>query len=158
MDVSSKKNEITKWEWDFVDSNIVYANFQDVVKKQYATSGEKSVKLKVTNAKGCFDRSIQTIQVVNDYDIPNVITPNEDGINDQFELFEQIFIKYNISIFNRWGTIIFQKMNQTDKVMWDGKLENKEMLDDGVYFYVLDGVLLDGTPFKKTGNVSVLKN
>ena len=49
-------------------------------------------------------------------------------------------------------------MNQTDKVMWDGKLENKEMLDDSVYFYVLDGVLLDGTPFKKTGNVSVLKN
>jgi gliding motility-associated-like protein len=158
MDVSSKKNEITKWEWDFVDSNILYTNFQDVIRKQYATSGEKTVKLKVTNAKGCFDRSIQTIQVVNDYDIPNVITPNEDGINDQFELFEQIFVKYNISIFNRWGTIIFQKMNQTDKIMWDGKVENKELSDDGVYFYVLDGVLLDGTPFKKTGNVSVLKN
>jgi len=158
MDVSSKKNDITKWEWDFGDSNLVYTNFQDVIKKQYATSGEKSVKLKVTNSKGCFDRSTQTIQVVNDYDIPNVITPNEDGINDQFELFEQIFIKYNISIFNRWGTIICQKMNQTDKVMWNGKAENKEMSDDGVYFYVLDGILLDGTAFKKTGNVSVLKN
>ena len=158
MDVSSKKNEITKWEWDFVDSNIVYVQFQDVIKKQYATSGEKSVQLKVTNAKGCFDRSSKTIHVVNEYDIPNVITPNEDGINDQFELFEQIFIKYNISIFNRWGTIIFQKINQTDKVMWNGKVENKEMSDDGVYFYVLDGILLDGTPFKKTGNVSVLKN
>ncbi len=71
------------------------------LKKQYATSGEKSVKLKVTNAKGCFDRSTQTIHVVNDFDIPNVITPNKDVINDQFELFEQIFLKYNISIFNR---------------------------------------------------------
>ena len=158
MDLSSSKNNIHKWEWDLNDTNIVYTKFQDVIRKQYATSGEKTVYLKVTNEKGCFDRSMQTIQVVNDYDIPNVITPNQDGINDQFELFEQIFKKYNISIFNRWGTIIFQKMNQTDKVMWDGKIENKEFTDDGVYFYVLDGILLDGTPFKKTGNVSVLKN
>ncbi len=73
-------------------------------------------------------------------------------------MFEQIFVKYSISVFNRLGTIIFQKMNQTDKVMWDEKVEDKELSDDGVYFYVLDGVLLEGTPFKKTGNVTVLKN
>ena len=157
-DVSSNKNDINKWEWDFGDSTMLYTNFQNLIKKQFVTSGEKMIQLKVTNSKGCFDVSNQIIKVVNEYDIPNVITPNGDGINDQFILFDQIFKHYNISIFNRWGAIILQRANQSDVVMWDGKDENKEVCNDGVYFYVIDGILLDGTSFKKTGNISVLKN
>ncbi len=49
-------------------------------------------------------------------------------------------------------------MNPIDIVMWDVIVEDKELSDDGVYFYDLNGVLLDGTPFKKTKNVSVIKN
>lgn len=157
-DVSSKKNDITMWEWDLGDSTILYTNFQNLIKQQYVTSGEKSIQLKVTNTKGCFDVSNQVIKVVNDYDIPNVITPNGDGINDQFILFDQIFKHYTISIFNRWGAIIVHRINQSDVLMWDGKDEKKEVCADGVYFYVLDGILLDGTAFKKTGNISLLKN
>jgi len=157
-DVSSNKSDIVKWEWDFGDSNVVYTNFQNILKKQFSSSGEKFIQLKVTNSKGCFDISNRSIKVVGDYDIPNVITPNSDGINDQFVLFDQIFNNYSITIFNRWGTIIYEKSNQTDIVMWDGKDKNKDICGDGVYFYVLKGTLLDGNPFNKTGNISVLNN
>jgi gliding motility-associated-like protein len=157
-DFSSNKNDIISWDWNLGDTTIYYTNFQNAIKKQYVSSGDKTIELKVTNSKGCFDVSSQMIKVINDCDIPNVITPNGDGINDQFQLSDQIFKQYNITVFNRWGTIILRKANQTDLVMWDGKNDNKEVCDDGVYFYILDGFLLDGTSFKKTGNISVLKN
>lgn len=60
--------------------------------------------------------------------IPNVITPNGDGIND--------FIDFSIykmgNIYNRWGSIVF-KANETNNYIWDG-----DNLSDGVYFYEIN--------------------
>ncbi|MGB1033337.1 MAG: gliding motility-associated C-terminal domain-containing protein, partial [Flavobacteriales bacterium] len=68
--------------------------------------------------------------------IPNVITPNGDGLNDVliFPADQLIGSSYFLQITNRWGQVIFESNNP--KTPWRGEVE------DGVYFYILKAQLL----------------
>ena len=68
-----------------------------------------------------------------DFNVPNVFTPNDDGVNDMFTLNNQNINLSNISIYNRWGNQVYYSENQID---WDGTF-NQKKCSDGVYFYVL---------------------
>lgn len=72
------------------------------------------------------------------YHLPNVFSPNGDGINDQFHPFPYDFVDHiEISIFNRWGTVVFTSENPD--INWDGKDKNsKQNCADGVYYYICD--------------------
>ncbi len=66
---------------------------------------------------------------------PNAFTPNGDGINDKFyPLTICPFEDYEFLIFNRWGELIFETSNQTDK--WDGKYKGSGC-EVGVYVYLI---------------------
>jgi len=70
------------------------------------------------------------------YTLPNVFTPNNDGFNDFFIPFPYQFVeKIDITIFNRWGNIVFETQNPD--INWDGKnkITNIEC-SSGVYYYV----------------------
>lgn len=63
--------------------------------------------------------------------IPNIFTPNGDGVNDRFEIRHlNLYTENEISIINRWGNPIYQKKNYENS--WDGN-----GLDEGTYFYIL---------------------
>lgn len=68
--------------------------------------------------------------------IPNIFTPNDDGINDVFELFPNpVLSEITIfRIFNRWGAVVFETadLNET----WDGMIDG-EKAPSGVYMYRL---------------------
>lgn len=66
-------------------------------------------------------------------DIPNIFTPNSDGINDTFELESTEVMHF--SVFNRTGMLVFQI--EAKHIVWDGKDERGAELADGIYFYVL---------------------
>jgi gliding motility-associated-like protein len=81
--------------------------------------------------------------------IPNVFTPNNDGINDQFK----INIPYNtlsIVIYNRWGEMVFESDHHLR--FWDGTLPNGNQANEGVYYYVLTGA-----NYRKTGFIHLLR-
>jgi gliding motility-associated-like protein len=66
--------------------------------------------------------------------IPNVFTPNADGINDVFEpFFKQAIAGYEIIIYDRWGQLIRQLSNQG----WNGQTQTNEKAPAGTYYYVL---------------------
>ena len=75
--------------------------------------------------------------------IPNVITPNGDTENDHFSLNENTYSNISVSIYNRWGKLVYQDLNApgsdyTQGKGWDGTDENTgRPVSDGVYFYVL---------------------
>ena len=74
---------------------------------------------------------------------PNSLTPNGDGNNDYFiieNLNSEIYSNNKISIFNRWGILIFTTSNYgVNQNWWDGKKTfNNEQVNDGVYYYVLE--------------------
>lgn len=84
--------------------------------------------------------------------IPNVITPNSDGDNDQFEVKGlNKFSSNKITIFNRYGDIILETDNYQND--WDAK-----GLVAGTYFYVLEVVELDGRPQSFKGWIQVILN
>jgi len=62
---------------------------------------------------------------------PNVITPNEDGINDYFTIQDgELFTQIELTILNRWGNVVYY--NNDYKNDFGGRLD----VSDGVYFYV----------------------
>ena len=71
------------------------------------------------------------------FKIPQIYTPNADGSNDVWELIDiDYFPKNSITVFNRWGDIIFEKTPYLNE--WDGKNMAGDELPDGTYYYVID--------------------
>jgi len=67
--------------------------------------------------------------------IPNVFTPNGDGSNDNFRIDCENEIKFDLTIFNRWGTKVFVSTDKNN--MWNGKDYNTGSdCAAGTYFYV----------------------
>jgi gliding motility-associated-like protein len=86
-----------------------------------------------------FDCSDTAWFSLHDYswDIPNVITPNGDGNNDFFVLnYEGFGPCIELSIYNRWGTLIYQNANYKDD--WYGKNQSGQKVSDGTYFYIIN--------------------
>lgn len=67
-------------------------------------------------------------------EIPNVFTPDNDAINDFFEIQTKNTLSYELVILNRWGNVVFQTTNP--QVFWDGFINNS-MAEEGVYTYKL---------------------
>jgi gliding motility-associated-like protein len=80
-------------------------------------------------------------------EIPNIFTPNNDGINDLFVIKDlEKFPNGKIEIFNRWGLKVYQNTNYSND--WNGTDYNtSKPLTPGVYFYILhrsDNILSKG--------------
>lgn len=84
----------------------------------------------VTNNEGCFIP--QTIAVSATLcDFPNVITPNNDGSNDSFDL-TNYDVDY-LQIFSRWGRLVYEQSNYTNQ--WYGQNMHGGFLPDSTYYY-----------------------
>lgn len=75
--------------------------------------------------------SITVVVLPCDLTIPNIITPNSDGINDVFKVINLEFYPNSVlTVYNRWGNKVYENSNyQCD---WDG-----EDAPDGTYFFIL---------------------
>jgi gliding motility-associated-like protein len=82
----------------------------------------------------------------------NVFTPNNDGVNETFDIADPQSkpIYYSLTIFNRWGQKVFETKQHTPS--WDGN-----QLPDGTYFYQLEAEFCQGNPIKKSGFVKLVK-
>ena len=55
--------------------------------------------------------------------IPDIFTPNGDGINDRFEVKSYFISLFEIKIYSRWGEVVFQSDNAAGS--WDGNIDGK---------------------------------
>jgi gliding motility-associated-like protein len=108
------------------------------------------------DATAAIDLVAQDLCDEGEVEVPNFITPNNDGANDKFE------IRYNnikelgvLRIYNRWGELVFETNNPTYD-FWDGTFRGKE-LNPGVFVYYLEVFCLDDNQFLKKGNVTIIK-
>lgn len=88
---------------------------------------------------------------------PSAFSPNDDGINDYWEVFpgEDIRLFERAQIYDRWGQIMAQWSN-TLSVKWDGRSSDKP-LDTGVYIYVLEYIDGNGGHKLLTGDITLVK-
>jgi len=103
---------------------------------------------------GCYDTITMTIHVQG-IDVPNVFTPNGDGVNDLFVVDNHGMETLNMLIFNRWGSKVYEW--NTTQTAWDGTGLDGENVADGVYFYVLTAVGEDGHPYEERGSVTLIR-
>lgn len=93
--------------------------------------------------------------------VPNVFSPNSDGINDLFtieRLTPEYYNKSFFTVYNRWGNVVYTNGNYgLNGVWWDGKNSlNGERLVDGVYYYTLELYNhVRGVEENYSGNISV---
>ncbi|MCX7955454.1 MAG: choice-of-anchor L domain-containing protein [Bacteroidales bacterium] len=94
----------------------------------------------VTDYNGCKVTAVFFVDI--SLKIPNVITPNNDNINDDFEIIGiQAFEKVIIEIFDRWGNNVFEfngkGIEYVDKTKrWNGKFKGND-LPSGPYLYII---------------------
>jgi len=96
--------------------------------------------LTVTDSGGCIgDDSVVIIFrpcMNDDFFVPNVFTPNDDQINDLFDvngLCKQN--TYLIRIYNRWGIEVFSTTDRNNS--WDGRISSGIPATEGVYYYII---------------------
>ena len=76
--------------------------------------------------------------------LPNIITPNNDNVNDYWDFSIYGLADLEFIVFNRWGTQVYKTSNILDK--WNGINQHGQQLSEGTYFWVIN--------FKSNCNVS----
>ncbi len=122
----------------------VNMSFLVVVEDEYGCTNSDNVDVNVNDACS-----------FSNFEIPNIISPNGDGYNDEFEIkYEGVEEVSLLRIYNRWGEMVFETYDIDQR--WDGTFKGKRT-NPGVYIYYMEGRCLDNEPFTKTGNITVLK-
>jgi gliding motility-associated-like protein len=86
--------------------------------------------------------------------VPNAFSPNNDGINDLFEIYGNGFAPVQLKIFNRWGGLVFSQTGNDFR--WNGEVKGKPA-QPGVYVYLLDYVdIYNGEGKTIWGNIMVI--
>ena len=67
--------------------------------------------------------------------VPNVFTPNYDGVNDAFYIANKGIVEYHLKVFDRYGILEFETVSPN--ISWDGTTPSGLPVSTGTYFYVL---------------------
>ncbi len=135
----------------------------------YVKAGEYQITLIATSNRGCRDTfnlpSKVQAQEETFVQVPNAFTPNiggspgsaydpQDKSNDVFHPNIRGVDKYLLSIYSRWGELLFETKNPAEG--WDGYYKGKMCTQD-VYIWKITASFVDGKTFNKTGDVLLLK-
>jgi gliding motility-associated-like protein/uncharacterized repeat protein (TIGR01451 family) len=86
--------------------------------------------------------------------VPNAFSPNEDNQNDFFKAYGIEVVNFNLKIFDRWGSFLFESNNIEQG--WNGKFKG-QLKENGVYVYFINATFLDGTTIQKKGDLTLMR-
>ncbi|MGZ4037065.1 MAG: T9SS type B sorting domain-containing protein, partial [Bacteroidia bacterium] len=128
----------------------------------YEAPGSYTVMLVVMQAIGsstCVGTAttVVNVDIPSELVIPNVFTPNGDGINDMFTVQSTNISDINCVIFDRWGVKMYDVTSDKGQIGWDGKNLFGKEVPTGTYFFILKATGKDGQSFEKKGTVNLYK-
>ena len=110
------------------------------------TYGNCSSALSLVNVK-VFDSTIIYV--------PSGFTPNNDGLNDRFQIRVQGRInKFSLAVYNRWGNLVFSTNDVNNS--WDGTIDGTPA-SLGVFVYTINAMTYDNKLIRKNGTVTLLR-
>lgn len=136
----SSKGNIYIYSWNF--GNNVGTSALASPTFTYNDSGTYVVLLTVYDDGICLDTFSMEI-VVEKWAIPNIFSPNGDGKNDVFTIKNVSIKTMEATIYNRWGERIYSWSDMSNG-FWDGRTEGGNEVPEGVYFYIISAIGLDG--------------
>ena len=131
----SGDSSIVYWEWNYGDGDFEEEQNPDHL---YSEEGFFTVILTVENEFGCIDTDTADVEITQVIDIPNVFTPNDDGINDYIFIDNFGVDEYEFTVYNRWGLIMHY--DSSTEISWDGRTPAGAEAKAGTYFYILKAV------------------
>jgi len=121
----------------------------------------------VTDSFGCISSDTMVLRLTirncsNSIFIPNVFSPNNDGINDWFTIYSGSNCVTKIKrllIFSRWGENVFERYDflpGIDNLGWDGRLKGK-YFDPATFAYYAEIEMYDRSVILKKGDVTIIR-
>lgn len=97
-----------------------------------------------------------------EYEIPNLFSPNNDGVNEFFNIVEladsdkgtAIEEVLDFRIYNRWGKMVYN--NENPAMGWDGRYDGNNAPAE-VYGYYIRARLIDGSEITEKGDVTLIR-
>lgn len=86
--------------------------------------------------------------------IPSIFSPNQDGVNDVFKIYGRCLMKMQMSIYDRWGELVFYSDDLTEG--WDGTFRGK-LMNSGTFVYRIHVTTLYGDVEEFSGNVTLAR-
>lgn len=142
------------------DSSLFEISAESLPPKERMVPGFYNIEhISLKMPAGCRDTLYKIVEVDTSFikldAIPNVFSPNGDGMNDFFVLKDAetsvMSIKmFQITIFSRWGNKVYEYSGDP-KVWegWNGKINNTNGdASPGVYYFVIDAIGWDGKRFR----------
>jgi len=125
-------DEGLNYTWSFEDGTPESTDILNPTVLFPPIPGSYSVSLIIENEEGCIDTLSTSIIIESDGKItlPNIFTPNGDGDNDRFVPFEAYPGRWTLTIFDRWGSTVFETTNLSQG--WSGVDAS-----EGTYYWVL---------------------
>jgi len=143
------------FSWNFGDDSNNSNEFELTYK--YHKQGNFIIELIASNnnlSEMCNDTAWLDI-AVEGYDINNVFSPNNDGVNDEYHFGDEMLVELRVAIYNRWGQQVYA-FNDV-KGSWDGIGFNGELMPEGVYFFTMEAIGSLGDSYIEEGTITLLR-
>ncbi|RDB06286.1 T9SS type B sorting domain-containing protein [Runella aurantiaca] len=129
----------TEWPMDISDNDV------EVVYRVRATSVNGQTSLSNAISYG------RTVKLF----VPDTFSPNNDGLNDTFDIKGQLINKLEITVYDRWGNVLYNTKDLTKG--WDGTDVNGRELSPGFYTYKIEYSDTKERVYSKLGTVNLMR-
>lgn len=142
------------YSWEFGDNNT---SNQQNPSNTFDELGSFTTVLTVTDNNGCTDTTSAVITVAGEsvLIIPNIFSPNGDGLNDTWNVEGTNITEIQGTIMNRWGQVMF--MFDLLEMGWDGRTVSGVEASEGTYYYIIEAVGQDGTVYNYQGPFELVR-
>ncbi len=128
-------SDVTYWSWNFGDGNTVSSLAKSQVHGYSKNDSSYVVTLLVRNAANCESSITHTITINKEFTfyMPNAFSPNNDDLNDEFGPKGNGIENFRLSIFDRWGMLIFTSNELNTN--WNGNVKGGAIAQQDVYVW-----------------------
>ncbi len=157
-DVNIDDNQLNSIIWSDEEGNFLAEG-----KEVEISFDQELIIITAEDINGCI--ATATVILTIDYEVeifyPNVFSPNGDGTNDNFMLFNNGLLENmnSLQIFDRSGELIFEKTNMLfneSQSGWNGEF-NGQAVQPGVYVFIINYTLGNGESKIKSGSITVIR-
>lgn len=152
-------DSLAKVEW----SGVVNSPCPNCLTQPVAPIITTTYSVTVTTHDGCMDEDAVTLYLENSNDVyvPNVFSPNGDGVNDVLVISAGAGVEEisEFVVFDRWGNVVYYDEHFTPNDparAWDGKMKGRP-LNPGVFVYKMIVHVVDGTTNSFYGNITIVR-
>lgn len=126
------------WIWNFDDPGNQMLSYLQSPEHEFSSIGEYEIRQIVFNNDFCADTAFGRVVIYpeNYLFVPNSFTPDNDGINDTWQITGTGFKTFELIVADRWGQTVFK--SNTPELPWNGTMNNSgSETIPGIYPYVI---------------------